>query len=135
MAGRTPAQVLHAVVLSAPPELNGQEDNMNRKERPTKEQVHRTLKAEQDVYLAYGVAPDGAPAKVSVRNYANDDPVYFPESGGWKSFAKIKRDLAAEIERKYPSIAFPYRRAGTIRLAERNEEDKMYLVYGGEYGP
>jgi hypothetical protein len=108
---------------------------MNKKERPTKEQVRRTLEAEQVVYLAHGVAPGGAPVKVSVRNYANDDRVYFPESGGWKSFAKIKRDLAAEIERRYPSIAFPYRRAGTIYLAERNEEDKMYLVYGGEYEP
>ena len=123
------------MVLSAPPGFNGQEDTMNRKERPTKEQVRRTLEAEQDVYLAHGVASDGAPASVRVRNYADDDPVYFPEFGGWKSFAKIKRDLAAETERRYPSAAFPYRRVGTIRLAERNEEDKMYLMYSGEYEP
>jgi len=108
---------------------------MGRKERPTKEQIRRTLEAEQDVYLAYGVAADGAPATARVRNYAGDDLVYLPEFGGWKSFAKLKRDLAAEIERRYPSIAFPYRRAGAIRLAERNEEDKMYLRYSGEYEP
>ena len=108
---------------------------MGKKERPTKDQVRRTLEAVQDVYLAYGVVVGEAPVTVRVRNYANDDSVYFPEFGGWKSFAKIKRDLAAEIERKYPSIAFPYRRAGTIYLAERNEEDKMYLRYSGEYEP
>lgn len=108
---------------------------MDKKERPTKKQIRRTLGATQVVYLAHGVALDGAPVKVSVRNYVDDNPVYFPEFGGWKSFAKIKQDLAAEIERKYPSIAFPYRRAGTIYLAERNEEDKMYLIYRGEYEP
>lgn len=106
-----------------------------RKGMPTNEQVRRTLEAMQDVYLAHGVVAGGVPATVRVSNYAHDDSLYFPEFGGWKSFAKIKRDLAAEIERTYPSIAFPYRRAGTIRLAVRNEEDKMYLRYAGEYEP
>ena len=108
---------------------------MGKKKRPTKEQVRRTLEAVQDVYLASGVTPDGTPGKVRISNYAKDGGIYFPKSGGWKSFVKIKRDLAAEIERKYPLVAFPYRKSGTIHLAERNEEDKMYLRYSGEYEP
>lgn len=108
---------------------------MGKKKRPTKEQVHRAPDAAQDVYLASGVTPDGTPEEVRTSNYMNDGKIYLPESGGWKSFAKIKRDLAAEIERKYPLVAFPYRRSGTIRLAERNEEDWMYLRYSGEYEP
>ena len=108
---------------------------MSKKKRPTKEQVRRTLDAVQDVYLAYGVTPDGTPEKVRISNYAEDGGIYFPKSGRWKSFVKIKRDLAAEIERRYPLAAFPYRKSGTIRLAERNEEDRMYLIYSGEYEP
>ena len=108
---------------------------MGKREKPTKEQVHRALEAVQDVYLAYGVAPDGTPGKVWISNYQSDGKICYPESGGWKSFVKIKRDLVAEIERKYPLVAFPYRKAGTISLAERNKKDRMYLRYSGEYEP
>lgn len=106
--------------------------------RPTKEQIRRTLAAKQVVYLASGYS--SATVSVWVKNWTElpDDEfgmwqLGYPEFGNWKSFEEIKEALNKEIEKQYPSTAFPFFRLGKITLYRRNEEDKEYLWDMGDF--
>ena len=111
---------------------------MSKPNKPTEQQIRRTLEAKQIVYLASGYSK--AAASVWVRNWTalpNDEfgmwQLGFPEFGNWKSFDEIKDALARKIEEKYPAKAFPFIRLGKITLYRRNEDDKEYLWDMGDF--
>ena len=111
---------------------------MSEQNKPTEEQIHRTLEAKQTVYLASGYS--NASASVWVKNFTelpNDEfgmwQLGFPEFGNWKSFEEIKDALAKEIEKQYPAKAFPFLRLGKITLYRRNDDDKEYLWDMGDF--
>lgn len=96
------------------------------KKKPTKTQIHLTLEAKQEVFLAYGYSD--VFETVWVRNYKDGrNPMQYPKFGKWNTFDEIKKSLKKEIERKFPKVAFPFKRLGVITLYRRNEEDKEYL--------
>jgi hypothetical protein len=108
---------------------------MSKPNKPTQEQIHRTLEAKQVVYLASGYSK--AAASVWVKNWTatSDDGIdIFPEFGNWKSFEEIKDALARKIEEKYPAKAFPFIRLGKkITLYRRNDDDREYLWDMGDF--
>lgn len=104
--------------------------------KPTQEQIHRTLCAKQIVYLASGY--NDSSEHVYVYNFTEiEDEIgwctNYPEFGNWKSFEEIKNSLSKEIEKQYPSVAFPFLRLGKITLYRRNDEDKEYLWDMGDF--
>lgn len=99
--------------------------------KPTKEQIRRTIEAQQYVELASGYSSEYS--SVWVKNYADTKKYGFPKFGKWKSFAGIKKSLKKKIDERFPSVAFPFLRLGKITLYERNEEDIEYLREIGDY--
>lgn len=106
---------------------------MSKPNKPTEEQIHRTLEAKQVVYLASGYS--NASESVWVKNFTElpNDEFGFPEFGNWKTFDEIKDALAKEIEKQYPAKAFPFLRLGKITLYRRNDDDKEYLWDMGDF--
>ena len=109
---------------------------MSKPNKPTEEQIHRTLEAKQIVYLASGYSD--ITESVWVRNIPDIDDqlewcTEYPEFGNWKSFEEIKDALAKEIEKQYPAKAFPFLRLGKITLYRRNDDDKEYLWDMGDF--
>ena len=101
--------------------------------KPTKTQIHLTLEAMQVVNLAVGHSD--VHDVVWVRNYKTGrNPMQFPKFGQWKTFDEIKKSLKQEIEKRFPKVAFPFKRPeGKITLYRRNEEDKEYLWDMGDF--
>ena len=111
---------------------------MSKPNKPTEEQIRRTLEAKQTIYLASGYS--NAAASVWVKNFTelpdNEPGIWqlgFPEFGNWKTFDEIKDALAKEIEKQYPAKAFPFLRLGKITLYRRNDDDKEYLWDMGDF--
>ena len=112
---------------------NEEGNAMSKPNKPTEQQIRRTLEAKQILYLASGYSD--ASASVWVKNFTElpNDELHFPEFGNWKSFEEIKDALAKEIEKQYPAKAFPFLRLGKITLYRRNEDDKEYLWDMGDF--
>lgn len=111
---------------------------MSKPNKPTQEQIHRTLEAKQVVYLASGYS--NTCDSIWVKNWTalpNDEfgmwQLGFPEFGNWKSFDEIQEALRKKIDKKFPAKAFPFIRLGKITLFSRNEDDKEYLHDMGDF--